>query len=102
MQCRVLGDINTAQVFRLAGLHSEVAEDAATARAKFNELLKEEDLGLLIVTEKIAGFIGEAVMGEIETSRHFPLILTIPGREGHIEGAEDIIEKVQKFIGIKV
>lgn len=102
MQCKVLADKNTVQVFRLAGFRGEVAETEADARALFEELLKIEDLGLLIVTEKVAKYIGEEKVAEIETSRHFPLILTIPDRGGHMQDAEDIIKKVQKSIGIKV
>ena len=102
MQCKVLADTNTVQVFRLAGFRGEIAETPEAARVLLKEMLNIKDLGLLIVTEKIAGYIGEEDMAEAEISRHFPLILTIPDREGHRSDAEDIIKKVKKHIGIKV
>jgi len=102
MLIRVLGDPGTLRALRLAGLDGRAvgaSEDARAAGAAFDEMLSEQDLGILLVTEPVAQQIRQRV-DAAKLSRHFPLVLEIPARGVPGEPVDDLVARVARQVGI--
>ena len=101
MKYYVIGDEDTVLGFSMAGVQGTVVHDRVSAEAAFQQALGEQNVGILIITEKIADFIRPTVEQYL-FSKRFPLILEIPDREGPRQGRITIREMVNAAIGIKL
>jgi V/A-type H+-transporting ATPase subunit F len=101
MQFYVIADEHTVTGFKLVGLDGEVVGSADEAREALEKAFSSPEIGIIIVTERIAALIHE----DIETyifGRSFPLIIEIPDRTGPIEGRVSIRQLVRSAVGVKV
>ena len=101
MRYYVIGDEDTVLGFSMAGVQGTVVYDRASAEAAFQQALGGQNVGILIITEKIADYIRPTV-DQYLFSERFPLILEIPDREGPKKGRTTIREMVNAAIGIKL
>jgi V/A-type H+-transporting ATPase subunit F len=101
MQFHVIGDESTVTGFGLAGVEGEVVETADEAREALAKAFASPDVGIVIVTEKIASQI-RAEMEAYVFGRTFPLIIEIPDRTGPMEGRVSIRQLVRSAVGINV
>jgi V/A-type H+-transporting ATPase subunit F len=83
----VLTDEDTADGFRLAGCDVEVAESEETARKRLNNLLDEEDSGIIAVNERIMAVIDDRTQKKID-SIYRPIVISLPIKE-KLEVGED-------------
>ena len=92
------------------GVPVNTAEDAVSAfrRVTLGEaadgallLPQESSYKVLILTEEVAAWLGEAVI-EWQLSGRYPLIVEIPGIMGHMEGRKTLIDAIREAIGIHV
>ncbi|WP_461867102.1 V-type ATP synthase subunit F [Thermococcus sp.] len=100
MKIVVMGDKDTVLGFKLAGVHETYAfgeNDLDTERAKnkINELIDKQDVGIILITERLARRI------EVPTVT-FPIILQIPDKTGSRFGEEQLKEIVRKAIGVEL
>lgn len=101
MKYFVIGDEDTVLGFGLVGVKGFVATNETEAESSFKEALKDDDIGIVIITEKTAEFIRPLVDAYLFTSS-FPLIVEIPDRTGKMEGKPGIRQMVNEAIGIKI
>ena len=101
MQFYVIADENTVTGFKLVGLEGEVVETAEEAREALVKAFSSEDVGIIIITERIAASIREE-MEEFIFGHTFPLIIEIPDRKGALEDRASIREMVNAAIGVKI
>ncbi|MDZ7859139.1 MAG: V-type ATP synthase subunit F [Candidatus Krumholzibacteriota bacterium] len=101
MRFYVIGDENTVTGFKLVGLEGEVVDTAGGAREALEKAFSSSDIGIIIITERIASTIREEIE-EYAYGRDFPLIMEIPDREGPLEGRASIREMVNAAVGIKM
>ena len=101
MKYYVIGDEDTVLGFSMAGVQGAVVRDRISAEAAFQQALGGHNVGILIITEKIADYIRPIVERYLFSER-FPLILEIPDREGPKQGRRSIREMVNAAIGIKL
>ncbi|MBN2071008.1 MAG: V-type ATP synthase subunit F [Candidatus Krumholzibacteriota bacterium] len=101
MNFYVIADENTMTGFRLVGLEGEVVETAEEAREALAKAFSSEDIGIIIITERIAASIRDE-MEEFIFGHSFPLIIEIPDRKGALEGRISIREMVNAAVGVKV
>ncbi len=101
MQFYVIADENTVTGFKLVGLEGEVVETAEEAREALAKAFSSEDVGIIIITERIAASIREE-MEEFIFGHTFPLIIEIPDRKGALEDRASIREMVNAAIGVKI
>ena len=101
MRYFIIGDEDAVLGFGLVGVAGAVARSAAQAREAFSAAMEQSDIGIIIITERIADLIRPQVDQFIFT-RNFPLILEIPDRRGSLEGKAGIREMVNQAIGIKL
>ena len=99
----LIADIDTVIGFSLAGIKitKTVPDDDPgagwkVAKEAVTEIMSREDIGILIITVKIA----EGIRTHIERERQFkplyPIIVEIPDKGGFPAGAEDPIRKLIK------
>jgi V/A-type H+-transporting ATPase subunit F len=101
MKFFVVADEHTVTGFKLAGLEGEVVESAEEASEALEKAFDSEDIGIIIITEKIASSIREEI-DEFIFGRSFPLIIEIPDRKGPMEGRTSIREMVRSAVGVKI
>lgn len=85
----------------MVGIQGSIAVTAEDAEKAFNTALKNDDVGIIIITERTAELIRPLVNEYIFTEQ-FPLIVEIPDRQGRIAGKPEIREMVNAAIGIKL
>ncbi|HDG64021.1 MAG TPA: V-type ATP synthase subunit F [Thermococcus sp.] len=100
MKIVVFGDKDTTLGFRLAGVHEaysfgENTRELERARNKLKELIEREDIGVILITERLAQKI------EIPDVT-LPIILQIPDKYGSLYGEEQLREIVRKAIGVEI
>lgn len=101
MKFFVIGDEDTVLGFNLAGTDGIVVRDAAEARRTLDETMERADIGIIIITERIAAMIRPEVNAHFY-QKAYPLIVEIPDRLGPIEERISIKEVVQTAVGIRM
>ena len=85
----------------LAGVEGVVLHERDEVRKALNQALQRQEIGVLLVTEKIAGLIPEEIR-EIKRNRQVPLIVTIPDRHGSSGAKDSITQYIREAIGLKI
>lgn len=101
MKYFVIGDEDTVLGFGLSGVQGKVVKDAEEADLAFTETLSSHDIGIIIITERVAEMIRHKVDAYM-FSEQFPLLVEIPDRNGHLPNRLLIKELATKAIGIKL
>jgi len=96
----IIGDEDTVLGFGMVGVQGRTAQDTGEAEAAFKIALDDKDVGIIIITERVAELIRRQVDRYIFSER-FPLIVEIPDRLGKITGKPGVREMVNDAIGIK-
>lgn len=100
MKIKVLGDEFTCLGFELAGIPSQKAEDRQTLRKEFNACLEDEELALILITEREAGLIRRRVDKQ-KTEGELPLVVEIPARSGWEERGK-ALKLINRVLSIKI
>jgi V/A-type H+-transporting ATPase subunit F len=101
MRYFIIGDEDAVLGFGLVGVKGAVVRSPAQAQEAFSAALEQSEIGIVIITERVADLIRPQVDRFIFT-RNFPLIVEIPDREGPVSGRPGIREMVNQAIGIKL
>jgi len=101
MRYYVIGDEHTVLGFGMAGVAGKVARDQAETEEALHEAVRERDIGIIIITERLAELVRPQV-DRLTFTQAFPLIVEIPDREGRMEGKPGLREMVNQTIGIKI
>ena len=101
MHFYVIGDESTVSGFGLAGVEGEAVETTDEAREALKKAFASPDIGIIMITEKIAAGMHEE-MEEYIFGRTFPLVIEIPDRTGPMEGRLSIRQIVRSAVGISV
>ena len=101
MKYFIIGDEDAVLGFGMVGVQGQTAGNPDEAEGAFKTALKDKEVGIIIITERIAELIRPLVDRYIFTQT-FPLIVEIPDRRGRITGKPGIREMVNEAIGIKL
>jgi V/A-type H+-transporting ATPase subunit F len=101
MEFYVIADEHTVTGFNLVGIGGEAVESADEAREALKKAFSSSDIGIIILTEKIAAAVREEVE-EYVFGHSFPLIIEVPDRTGPLEGRISIRQMVRSAVGVKV
>lgn len=101
MKYAIIGDEDTVLGFEMVGVSGKVVHDADQAQRAFQTLLEDKDVGIVIITERVADMIRTTV-DKYVFAMSFPLICEIPDRTGTAPGRPGIREMVNAAIGIKL
>ena len=101
MRYAIIGDEDTVLGFELVGVSGQIVRTEEDARRAFDAALEDKDVGIIIITERIADMIRPLVDKYLFTMT-FPLIVEIPDRQGRSPDRPGIREMVNAAIGIKL
>lgn len=76
----VLTDPDNADGFRLAGVDVQVIDHPDRIRERLNELLDDEDSGIIAVNEQLMAAVDERTQKKID-SIYRPLVISLPIKE---------------------
>ncbi len=86
---------------RLAGIEGIVARSAADVRSALEKISGTPDIGMILVTEKIADTY-QSILDEARQVQTGPLLVTIPSTGGSCAGKDRITRYVREAIGVKI
>ena len=101
MRYFVIGDEDAVLGFGLVGVHGQSAATPEQAQRAFTLALEDKEVGIVIITERVAELIRPQVDRYLFT-QSFPLIVEIPDRLGPVAGRAGVREMVNQAIGIKL
>ncbi|MDH3981425.1 MAG: V-type ATP synthase subunit F [Kiritimatiellaceae bacterium] len=101
MKYAIIGDEDAVLGFAIVGVSGRVALDADEARQAFNDLLKDDQVCIVIITERVGDMI-RPIVDKYLFTESFPLIVEIPDRHGSLPNRPGIKEMVNAAIGINV
>ena len=101
MKYYVIGDEDAVLGFGMVGVAGAVVSNESEAEQAFNTALGDADVGIIIITERIAELI-RSLVDQFQFKRRFPLIVEIADRLGRVTGKPGIRESVNAAIGIRL
>ena len=101
MKYSVIGDEDTVLGFGIVGVLGKIATNEEETRRAFHELLEDQDVSIIIITERLADKI-RTLVDQYLLTQSFPLIVEIPDRQGRLPDRPGIKEMVNAAIGIKI
>jgi V/A-type H+-transporting ATPase subunit F len=101
MNYYVIGDEDAVLGFGLVGVRGQTAHNPEEAKAAFDGALEDREVGVVIITERVAELIRPVVDRYVFTQT-FPLIVEVPDRLGPVSSRPGIREMVNQAIGIKL
>ncbi len=103
MKIGVIGDSTTVLGFKLAGVKDAIeTQDAAKAVESLRGLFKDKEMGLIIISEKLADDLRDEI-DRLTEGVVTPLVVEIPDKGGTIEKKVDPIrELVRRAVGVEI
>jgi V/A-type H+/Na+-transporting ATPase subunit F len=101
MKLAAFCDNDTAVGMRLAGVNESFIPNGKSLEI-WNEIIERDDIGILFITEKIAGDLGKHLK-DFRIRNNIPIIIEIPDKKGRIEDHVDFVSHlIKKAVGIEV
>ena len=97
----VIGEEEVVIGFRFVGVPGIAVTSADEAREAFRAATRGGDAKVLVLTEQVSAMIPQEVM-EWQLSGEYPLIVEIPGIEGHLENRTSLIDSIREAVGLHV
>ena len=101
MRYFIIGDEDSVLGFSMVGVKGRSVRNAEEAQRAFESVLEDREVGIIIITERIADLIRPLVDQYIFT-QVFPLIVEVPDRRGRVAGKPSLREMVNVAIGIRL
>ncbi len=101
MKFFVIGDEDTVLGFKLVGVEGRIVKTISESKEAFKIATATPEVGIIIITEKIAGQI-KAEVEKYIYEINLPLVIEIPDWEGPLPGRKSIAELVKSAVGIKI
>lgn len=112
MEYFFIGERELALAFSLVGVPGKVVANKNEAMAIFAQITGKQSQNssvpqeldkpkVLIITEEVAIFLGEE-LSQWQMRGEYPLIVEIPGLQGHLEGKQTLTDAIREAIGIQV
>lgn len=86
---------------RLTGINGVLVRDRENALTAIKRAMKDEDIGILILTERVVDMAKEEVM-ELKLKCKTPLIVEIPDRRGTSRDVDTISNYIKNSVGIRI
>ncbi len=99
----VVADEETVSYFKMIGVKRSFAVHSAEDAAKrIGELSSDQDIAVIITTEKIAEAL-HALIQQISMAKLYPLIVAIPDKKGPIPRKVDpIADLLKRTVGVEI
>jgi V/A-type H+-transporting ATPase subunit F len=97
----VIGAEEVVLGFRFVGIPGTVARTEEEAREAFRAVTSAGTTRVLILTEQVSGLIAGDVM-DWQLGGAYPLVVEIPGLEGHRPDRVSLLDSIRSAVGIQV
>jgi V/A-type H+-transporting ATPase subunit F len=98
----VIGDEELVIGFRFVGVPGQAVASRAEAEQVFTRATTPGFPAMvLILTEQVSAMIGEQVM-QWQLAGSYPLVVEIPGIEGHLENRRSLVDSIREAVGVHV
>ena len=97
----VIGGEEVVIGFRFVGIPGTAVHTDEEARAAFRAATTTAGIKVLVITEQASSLIPREVM-DWQVSGAYPLIVEIPGIEGHQENRTSLIDSIREAVGLHV
>ena len=97
----VIGEEEIVSGFSLIGIEGAVISSSEEAEEAFKKATAMADVTVLILTESAQSLVQEKV-DDWQLKGKYPLIVVIPGLEGHLEGRKTLVDSIREAIGISI
>ncbi len=111
MKYFVIGEREIVLAFALVGVEGAVATNRAEALDAFNRVtgkggamnapVNEERPKVLILTEEVSMMLEPEVL-DWQKGAKYPLVVEIPGINGHLSGRKTLTDSIREAVGIQV
>ena len=107
MEYFVIGERELVLGFKLVGVDGAIAVNRGEALEAFNRVTGMGDLPVperpkvLILTEEVSAMLEEEVLAW-QKKAVYPLIVEIPGINGHLSGKKSLSDAVRDAVGIQI
>ena len=107
MEYFVIGERELVLGFKLVGVDGSIAANRSEALEAFNRVTGAGNLPVperpkvLILTEEVAGLLDEEVLAW-QKKATYPLIVEIPGLNGHLSGKRSLSDAIREAVGIQI
>lgn len=109
MKFYVIGEREIVLAFKLTGVEGTIAENRNDILSAFNKVTGQGGLlnvpgeipRVLILTEQAASQIESEEIAWQKTGK-FPLIVEVPGLNGHLQGKKSLSDAIREAIGVEV
>ncbi len=101
MEFHVIGDEEVVIGFRFVGVPGSIARTTEEAREAFASATEGGTARVLVLTEQVAALIPQEVM-DWQMNGSYPLIVEIPGIQGHLINRRSLIDSIRDAVGIHV
>ena len=110
MNYYIIGQREIVLAFRMTGIEGTIAETREQVLEAFNRVTGKGGVAnvpggqiprVLILTEEAASLI-EAEEIEWQKTGKFPLIVEVPGLNGHVAGKKTLSEAIREAVGVNV
>jgi vacuolar-type H+-ATPase subunit F/Vma7 len=101
MEFSVIGDEEVVLGFRFVGVPGVAVTSREEALEAFSKATGSADGLILILTEQVSAMIDREVMSH-QMSGSYPLIVEIPGIQGHLENRKSLVDSIREAVGIHV
>jgi len=99
----VIGDRDTTTGVILAGVtYAHVHATKDETLAKLNEFLTSDEIGLILVTHRVAEELGFEFRQMMRTKRLLPLVLRIPDKTGYVPKVDELQETIKRTVGAEI
>ena len=97
----VSDNTHTYAGLRLAGIEGVVVHEEKEVREAILSVIKDSDVGILLITEKLCKLC-PALVSDIKLNYRQPLVVEIPDRHGSGRDEDFIMSYIKDAIGVKL
>ena len=110
MKFYIIGERELVLAFRLTGVEGTIAENREDVLAAFNRVTGKGGFAnvptgeiprVLILSEQAASQIEDEEI-EWQKTGKFPLIVEVPGLNGHLKGKKSLSDAIKEAVGVEV
>ncbi len=101
MEFFVIGDEEVVLGFRFAGADGAAVYNREGALEAFRRATTAGDVKILILTEQASAMIEEEVTAW-QFGGAYPLVVEVPGIEGHLENRRSLVDAIREAVGVHV
>jgi len=102
MEIVAIGDRDTVIGFKLAGVSSAFeVDDPESAKRILRDVFQMQNVGVVIITEKLADQI-RAFIERLTESADLPILIEVPDKTGPKGGPDPIQALIKKAVGIEI